>query len=165
MFGVVSGCVSTPGSFTLHCEAGSPTSWLLADLLVFSDASKATVCLVHNLCIHSEHISNKGKLCVCVLLDQLEHTWLFSPNRYLCIYWFFFQGHFNCTIMKSWRLECSRNSYGWNVGKRIISYTVLFLTNMRKLNALVSSDDVGRQRFFSSWLQQNISEIMMWSNV
>lgn len=46
--------------------------------------------------------------------------------------------------MKSWRLECNSNSYGWNVGKRIISNrflsnTVLFLTNMQRLNALFSS--------------------------
>lgn len=49
------------------CLAGSPTSWLLADLFASSDESTATVCLVHNLRTHSKHFQQVQVVSLCVI--------------------------------------------------------------------------------------------------
>lgn len=125
-------------------------SRLLADLFVVSEEATATVCL-------RAHFQQVQVVRLCVVGIAKETSWSERLNiwRQQLFFSFFVDIFIDILIlfskatsavryMKSWRLECNSNSYGWNVGKRIISNrflsnTVLFLTNMQRLNALFSS--------------------------
>lgn len=119
------------------CVAGSPPSKLVANFLWWFNGNRMTR-------TYLERISDESKLCAHKSTQDCSRL---HPNKYLCIYWFFFffQGHFSCR-----KCVCNCNSYGWNVGKRIrtnrfSSHTIMFLTNMYRLNAAVSIKAVGQQ--------------------